>query len=97
MQSRVQQIQDEFDARRIEITDIRKAAVLKQLTDMLEGIQRPPALLCSMSEGQNTIKGLHLETYEVQMCEPLHDISNVVANLITELPNHLPEKNSKRI
>lgn len=45
---RVQQIQDELDARRIEITDTRKAAVLKQLTDELEGIQRPPALLCSM-------------------------------------------------
>ena len=89
---RVQQIQDELDARRIEITDTRKAAVLKQLTDELEGIQRPPALLCSMSEGQNTIKDLHLETYEVQMCEPLHDISNVVANLITELPYHLPER-----
>ena len=42
-----------------------------------------------MSEGQNTIKDLHLE---VQMCEPLPDISNVVANLITELPYHLPER-----
>lgn len=34
--------------------------------------------------------------YEVPACEPLHDISNVVQNLITELPLHIENKKAQQ-
>lgn len=34
--------------------------------------------------------------YEVPACEPLHDISNVVQNLITELPSHIENKKAQQ-
>lgn len=56
------------------------------LSETLQGIQRPPALICP-SFHSNSYK--LVENYEVSNCEPLHDITNVVQNLLTELPCHL--------
>ena len=35
---------------------------------------------------------LNIDHYEVLCCEPLHDLSNVIQNIITELPMQVPEK-----
>lgn len=34
-------------------------------------------------------KGININNYEVLSCEPLHDITNIVQNIITELPFHV--------
>ncbi|XP_062602067.1 uncharacterized protein LOC134263700, partial [Saccostrea cucullata] len=93
---KVQQIIDELDERRLDILDTRKESVSKQLAEHLEGIQRPPALFCTSMESQNPGKDLNLQKYEVLMCEPLHDISNMVTNLIAELPYHLSNKSMQK-
>lgn len=57
----------------------------EKLVEILHGIQRQPALLSS------DIHSLSLSRYEIPPCEPLHDISNIVQNLITELPPHIED------
>lgn len=57
----------------------------------MHGIQRPPALFCSEHCNSDM-----LTIYEVPACEPLHDISNVVQNLITELPSHIENKKAQQ-
>lgn len=42
-------------------------------------------------------KDIRITNYEVFSCEPLLDITNIVQNIITELPLHVPKKNSKGI
>ncbi|CAC5411120.1 unnamed protein product [Mytilus coruscus] len=38
---------------------------------------------------------MNIESYEVMPCEPLHDICNIVQNIITELPHHVENKETK--
>lgn len=57
----------------------------EKLVEILHGIQRQPALLSS------DIHSLSLSRYEIPPCEPRHDISNIVQNLITELPPHIED------
>lgn len=39
---------------------------------------------------------LGIPDYEVLGCEPLHDITNVVQNIITELPHHIENKDVQK-
>lgn len=38
---------------------------------------------------------ISIQDYEVLFCEPLHDITNVVQNIIAELPFHVPKEIQK--
>jgi len=39
-----------------------------------------------------TASTINRQQYEVLACEPLHDITNVVQNIINELPSHIENK-----
>ena len=56
----------------------------------LQGIQRVPALL--YHNPISTFKDHHIDDYEALQCEPMHDISNHIANIIEELPRHLTKE-----
>lgn len=43
-----------------------------------------------------TAAELGIPKYEVLGCEPLHDITNVVQNLKSELPNNIDDKAAKQ-
>ncbi|VDI64842.1 Hypothetical predicted protein [Mytilus galloprovincialis] len=62
-----------------------------ELTELMHGVTRPPALL--MKNPRISTKNLNLDSYEILHNEPLHDISNVVKNIIEELPTHIENKN----
>ncbi|CAC5384750.1 unnamed protein product [Mytilus coruscus] len=55
---------------------------IAELTSLLHGIVRSLALMLKKSA-----KKLNIGQYEVPGCEPLHDITNLVQNVITELPH----------
>ena len=52
-----------------------------------------PALLFN-NPAQN-LSEFGLADYEILPCEPLHDVGHHIANIFTELPHHLEEKESK--
>lgn len=83
-----QEIEDELDQRKIKLDERKERQFSKdELDNMFReeigGIQRPPALLCHSTAPENMAA---LESYEISNCEPLHDITNVVQNLLVELP-----------
>jgi hypothetical protein len=73
----------ELRARGHDTVNKNKGQLQEELSSILTGIQRPPALMTA-----DDISDL-LEKYEIPPCEPLHDITNVVQNIITELPCHI--------
>ncbi|CAC5405297.1 unnamed protein product [Mytilus coruscus] len=85
-----EQIETELDTRKIGIDyrKMNKKELQELLSETLQGIQRPTALICP-SFRSNSYK--LVEKYEISNCEPLHDITNVVQNLLTELPCHLDQ------
>lgn len=52
------------------------------------GLKRLPALL---SQGE-TLNSLSLHWYEIIMTEPLHDLKNLICNILDELPKQLPNR-----
>lgn len=60
---------------------------------MLHGIARPLALCCL--DPTKTTSHLNIDSYEVLACEPLHDLTNVIQNLIQELPHHVGDNNKQ--
>ena len=80
---------DELEGRGIDTSDMKKADLEEELEELIHGIIRPPALMIGNST--NTILSI-LQQYEIPPCEPLHDITNVVLNLVTELPYHVDTK-----
>lgn len=70
-----------------------KNSLENQLKETLHGICRAPALM--IQTPTSTASELGLEYYEIMQCEPLHDITNVVANLISDLPKHIDDKTIK--
>lgn len=82
---------DELEARGVDTFHLSKLEMQEKLTTIMHGIQRPPALFCSEHCNSDM-----LTMYEVPACEPLHDISNVVQNLITELPSHIENKKAQQ-
>ncbi|CAC5389542.1 unnamed protein product [Mytilus coruscus] len=70
-----------------------KARLQEEMSDLLHGISRPPALLLHYPE--KSLTESNISCYEVLPCEPLHDISNVVQNIIQELPHHVKQNSTK--
>lgn len=70
-----------------------KSELSNILTQKLHGICRPPALMCK--DPLKSAKDININNYEVLSCEPLHDITNIVQNIITELPFHVPKEIQK--
>lgn len=81
----------ELNRRNIEFDDETKCGLQTILNETLHGIVRPPALLCVTQTNTN------LDQYEISSCEPLHDITNVVQNLLTELPHHIESEDVKKL
>ncbi|CAC5356825.1 unnamed protein product [Mytilus coruscus] len=70
-----------------------KARLQEEMSDLLHGISRPPALLLHYPE--KSLTESNISCYEVLPCEPLHDISNIVQNIIQELPHHVKQNSTK--
>ena len=83
----------ELESRGIWSDDERKSIVQDKLLETLHGIARPPALCCL--DPVKTMAELKIDDYEVLSCEPLHDLTNVIKNLIEELPHHVGECNKQ--
>lgn len=83
----------ELETRGIWSSDERKCAVQEKLNEVLHGIARPPALCCL--DPTKTTSHLNIDSYEVLACEPLHDLTNVIQNLIQELPHHVGDNNKQ--
>ena len=81
---------DELDSRDIDVYNLNKTDLQSKLSEILHGIQRPAALICPSLFNDDTLSTLNCQHYEISNCEPLHDITNVVQNLLTELPHHMP-------
>ena len=91
---RKEELIDELEDRGIDTFKLNsKSSLQEELTSTLHGISRPPALL--MDSPEKTSQEMNLEMYEIMACEPLHDICNVVQNVITELPYHVEDKKVK--
>ena len=82
-------LQSELDYHGYHSTDETKGQLQEALAHILHGICRPPALMCH--EPLKSASDLNIDHYEVLCCEPLHDLSNVIQNIITELPMQVPE------
>lgn len=54
----------------------------------MSGIHRLPALM--FEEPDETLENLHLASYDILSCEPLHTIKGHITNLYEELPRHVP-------
>ncbi|VDI28051.1 Hypothetical predicted protein [Mytilus galloprovincialis] len=86
-------MQDELEDRHVNTHTWGKPRLQQELNDILHGISRPPAFMTSAPE--KSAKQLNLDSYEVMMCEPLHDLSNVIINFINELPHHADNNDVK--
>ena len=65
----------------------KKEELVKRLQRELGGIQRVPTLFNIEAA---TMAAIGLPVYEMALCEPLHDYSNHIKNLLEEIPSHLP-------
>ena len=54
------------------------------------GIKRPPALLCTTEDNQDS-----LADYEILCLEPLHEIKNIINNIFNELCNVIEDQDLK--
>nr|XP_022316815.1 uncharacterized protein LOC111120391 [Crassostrea virginica] len=86
---RKEEIIAELESRSIWPEVETKSEVQEKLASVLHGVVRPPALCCE--DPTRTVKDLNIDDYEVLACEPLHDLTNVIQNLIQELPHHVPD------
>lgn len=83
----------ELETRGIWSNDERKCAVQEKLNEVLHEIARPSALYCL--DPTKTTSNLNIDSYEVLACEPLHDLTNVIQNLIQEQPHHVGDNNKQ--
>ena len=65
------------------------------LTNELQGVQRVPALL--FENPTEDLKAIHIEDYEILVCEPMHDVSKHIENVLTELPSHMANAEHKKL
>ena len=80
----------ELDHRKLEsYDDMNKNELQSILTETMRGMNRPAALLCPSLINNEPVSKVNCEHYEINTFEPLHDITNVVQNLLTELPHHM--------
>jgi len=71
-------------------TDVSKSNLKKELASHLQGVQGVPALLYSSST--SSFQDHSIDSYEALACEPMHDISNHIGNILEELPNHITKE-----
>ncbi len=71
----------------------------KELSDRLHkevgGIQRVPTLM--FNTNLTSFDALGLSQYELTLSEPLHDYSNHIKNILTEIPAHLTKEGQKQL
>ena len=65
------------------------------LTNELQGVQRVPALL--FENPTEDLKAINIEDYEILVCEPMHDVSKHIENVLTELPRHIANAEHKKL
>ncbi|VDI28834.1 Hypothetical predicted protein [Mytilus galloprovincialis] len=81
-------------ARNIETTDKDRKQLHEDLTQLLHGISRPPALM--IPEPHLPTENINIPSYEILCTEPLHDLTNVIQNIIAELPYHIQDKEAQK-
>ncbi|CAC5365492.1 unnamed protein product [Mytilus coruscus] len=84
----------ELKARNIETTDKDRKQLQEDLTQLLHGISRPPALM--IPEPHLPTETINILSYEILCTEPLHDLTNVIQNIIAELPYHIQDKEAQK-
>ena len=42
------------------------------------------------------LKTINIEEYKILVCEPLHDVSKLIENVLTELPSHMANAEHKK-
>lgn len=90
---KVGELREELGARGVHIREgALKDDLQQQLTDILRGVSRVPALL--LTNPTQSLSSLSLDKYEVVASEPLHDLKGHIINVITELPHILPPGNT---
>ena len=67
-----------------------KSEIQEELTDILGGTTRVPALLFG-TDSKCTLDDLNLKDYEVLFFEPLHCCLNHISHLLQELPHHVTD------
>ena len=83
------ELSQELAKRNIDHTGSKKE-LSERLQKELGGVQRVPTLLFNTST--KCLTELGLDQYEITLAEPLHDYSNHVKNLLTEIPPHLSKE-----
>ena len=79
-------LKNELHARGIDTFEKTTAEMQEELSFILHGIQRPPAFLCTDAQIPS------MSCYEIPPCEQLYNLTNLIQNLITELPLHIENK-----
>ena len=77
-----------------EVKSDKKVDLDSELMSQLRGVQRVPALL--YSSPATPLEDVGLASYEALPCEPMHDLSNHISNLLEELPKHLTGEQKRK-
>ena len=81
----------ELQSRGHSTTAKSKTELQEKLAIELKGIQRPPSFFTAPPYLSDLV-----QNYEIPPCEPLHDITNIVQNLITEIPCHIDDQSTQK-
>lgn len=82
------EVRTELESRGIDVSAAQNVTELRpQLRELLQGVQRVPALLSFRP--QQPLSRHALQHYEVLPCEPLHDCKGHIAHVLRELPGHV--------
>jgi predicted house-cleaning noncanonical NTP pyrophosphatase (MazG superfamily) len=81
------ELDEELEARSIEITEETKPKLVEHLNDILHSICRPTTFM--LKSPTQSSKELYIDDYEILGLEPLHDITNIIQQLIEELPYNI--------
>jgi len=88
-------IQAELRARKLLFNETNnKSDYEKELKSELKGVQRVPALL--FLNPTEKMANLNIASYEALPCEPMHDISNHIGNILEEIPSHLTKEQKNK-
>ncbi|KAK3715334.1 hypothetical protein QZH41_010105 [Actinostola sp. cb2023] len=86
------ELEREVRGRGLEVKNNLKSTMQAELSSEMKGRKRVPALLYFNPKA--TLESINIEDYEVLTCEPMHDLSGHINNILQELPCHLPERES---
>ena len=87
------QLRQELEKRALKEYPTDKKGRLATLKQVLHGVQRVPSLLLFAPE--TALSELHLSSYCVLPCEPLHDFKGYLAIVLRKLPSILPQSTMK--